>query len=1035
MIANNFNSIYSDTHLNWLKSAGITPPIAQIAGWKPVNVGFLVPTGDGFRHRLINFDPRYSYKTAWDKKTEDLPMPPLYGSHLPDFTSHMVFVVNGEKSVLAMRSAGFKNVISTFGELSRILEAAEALKGDSDYLAINHIPDLDETGDKASEKWIDACQQIGAYYQRYDLSLVLKSRFKMSSDEIQKKDIRDLWLLSRQDIETFQDLFWSMPMFERVDPPKEPITIEHASKTKIESARRPAAADVPHSLNQTLDFDRVRREIPLQDVIATKFQIKQVGAHFTTKEHDSLIVNPRYNKYHWNSRDEHGSTIDFVMRHIEPNFDEIEAAKWLYHFAGWILPEPEKRLPPTPITAERGTKSAESAKSKVKVVKINKPYLEASDIPDSGVIAIESGIGTNKTGAIGEAIKNDDRSFWVNHRVSLTESTGERLSDLGAVFEHYQGLQHEMPRLSKVISTLNSAHYLMNDQGDLPQFDSIIIDEDEQVLESLFGGTYRKNEGIQAYEVMVNIIKRARRVILADANMTQLTLKWISQYRDDIIHLKNEYIRERGTLYMMPSYDQLMEVMVKTIRDSQKPVAIACDQRRKAEEAYNFLTSFGFNVRVIHSGNSANKDTQAFVKNINQEIGKLDALIYSPSLGTGVDIQADVDSVFGVFLNATITPHDQDQMLGRCRKASHFYVFSQDVQRVLDVSPKKIWESYLKNIATYSKRHGVTIHHDDNGKLKLPEVTRDFLALYCQIKAKNNRMMLNPRKSFIAHMRKNFKIVDIEDNFIDLYHNKLKGIAKELREWRNTLILTCEPVERAEYDLAREQGRMTPEIEFGNKRHQIQDFYGLEIDEKLLGDWNKDGRNKLHFFINAHQGLDQLRERDIAQMEDGYPAHKWRLIADKVPILTACLRQVYGAKIHFDEISESEMLERLETFNLLYDRLRVDRLFHRQRHHSKDPLARLRWVLGQFGLTLLSIRRGQDKAYFYAVDEDRYQHMVELAGARCKHHEIEVDLSCLPTSDRFQNLVKHQNVGGNNQKKQESSKSAQNGHGKGGEAA
>jgi DNA primase len=111
--------------------------------------------------------------------------------------------------------------------------------------------------------------------------------------------------------------------------------------------------------NALLDLETIRAHNPIEAVVGETFKLKKVGAHFTSLEHGSLVVNPRTGWYHWNSKDERGDVFDFVGRHVlkldwSPHNPSLflEAIRYLAQRAGLSLPE-AKDLKASPRWAER----------------------------------------------------------------------------------------------------------------------------------------------------------------------------------------------------------------------------------------------------------------------------------------------------------------------------------------------------------------------------------------------------------------------------------------------------------------------------------------------------------------------------------------------------------------------------------------------------------------------------------------------------------------------------------------------------------
>src|SRR6185436_6629844 len=79
------------------------------------------------------------------------------------------------------------------------------------------------------------------------------------------------------------------------------------------------------------DADTVRSRARIEDIVEEFYPLKKEGRCYISKEHDSLVINPDRQWYHWNSRGEKGDVFDFVGRHVlnVVGFDSRRAADFM----------------------------------------------------------------------------------------------------------------------------------------------------------------------------------------------------------------------------------------------------------------------------------------------------------------------------------------------------------------------------------------------------------------------------------------------------------------------------------------------------------------------------------------------------------------------------------------------------------------------------------------------------------------------------------------------------------------------------------
>jgi hypothetical protein len=220
--------------------------------------------------------------------------------------------------------------------------------------------------------------------------------------------------------------------------------------------------------------------------------------------------------------------------------------------------------------------------------------------------------------------------------------------------------------------------------------DLVIIDESEQVLSHLFGGTITRSQGgvERAYDALKYEIENAKAVIALDADLGMLTAHavkllrpqdWQSHTR---IILNNPIpVAQKRELLLYQSETALRNELLRCIERGDR-CFVACNSKKAAlvlEKIIRTKLGKGIRLRTITSDNSRHPDEILFVQNIRDEFLKIQVLICSPSLGTGIDITfpdhknntpgglCKVDHVFGFFYPKVNTHTDMDQQLCRVR--------------------------------------------------------------------------------------------------------------------------------------------------------------------------------------------------------------------------------------------------------------------------------------------------------------------------------------------------------------------------------
>lgn len=231
-----------------------------------------------------------------------------------------------------------------------------------------------------------------------------------------------------------------------------------------------------------------------------------------------------------------------------------------------------------------------------------------------------------------------------------------------------------------------------------PAFDLVIIDESEQVFSHLVGDTITKKQGglDRCYDALVFEVQGAKSVVALDADLGMLTshvLRYLrpQDWRDNTsIVLNKPLVQEsQRKLQLYASEKALREELITCIQ-SGKRCFVTSNSKRQVDvlaEVLRKRLGSSIKMKVITSDNSRDLAEIEFVQNVREEILKIQVLICSPSLGTGIDITfpdpegieesglCKVDCVFGFFYPKVNTHTDMDQQLWRVRNPGHVKVW------------------------------------------------------------------------------------------------------------------------------------------------------------------------------------------------------------------------------------------------------------------------------------------------------------------------------------------------------------------------
>ncbi len=258
----------------------------------------------------------------------------------------------------------------------------------------------------------------------------------------------------------------------------------------------------------------------------------------------------------------------------------------------------------------------------------------------------------------------------------------------------------------------------------------------------------------------------------------------------------------------------------------------------------------------IHSDNSGSEENVAFIKDITNAVKDVDALLTSPSLGTGVDInEYHFDVVYGIFHAKSQTATECAQQLYRYRPhvPIHVWVAPRPPFGYQETNAQKIKERILQTNEVTAFLIRIDRETGRRG------VEKDWaLDTYCQILAARNRSINNLRtdlQDLLTEMGN--KIISMGGDEDTFALDQMKKAAAALDTAYYSAITKAKNISPTEYRQRQSKDYLKPEEVFECEKFRLQDTYGIEVTESLV---EKDAGGKLSRAISAFEAI--LKEPD-----------------------------------------------------------------------------------------------------------------------------------------------------------------------------
>ncbi|UYD31086.1 DUF3854 domain-containing protein (plasmid) [Tolypothrix sp. PCC 7712] len=515
--------------------------------------------------------------------------------------------------------------------------------------------------------------------------------------------------------------------------------------------------------------------------------------------------------------------------------------------------------------------------------------LEIKDLPQQGIIGIDSNKGTGKTKFIAKTTAKSQKVLSASHRIALSQNLCARANldyrgDLDKFNGNFiKGAAYTL-RIGFCVDSL-----LAIDPQKFAGCD-LIIDEIVQVVRHLLTSSTCDRNGKRPALLarFAELIRVSRRIIVADADLNNQTLDYIKELRGDdtpIFLIRNDYQPEPYHVTLIQAKDKsaIINNLIADARQLQpgKTLYVTTDSKATSKTTARLLQKAipGIRILLINSETSGNTVEKRFMKTPDPVIaqGLYDVIICTPTMATGVSIELKdfIAKVYGIFTGASSTDADMSQSLIRVRDNVERVVWCNE--RGTNYCKVSRSSNYLEIKNQLQQRTDATVSliRSNLRPDMVEEITNynwhdnPHVNLYARISAEQNYSMMNLRDALLIRLKHEGHHIKIDYQQSQSSVNVLLKEAKEeIQITEAQAIVAAADLTYAEVALLESQESVSPEDALAVTKFYLKDFYCL--DELTIEDvlWDKNGQRRGELLnLEAQLNPDLALDRTAKSLE------------------------------------------------------------------------------------------------------------------------------------------------------------------------
>jgi hypothetical protein len=649
--------------------------------------------------------------------------------------------------------------------------------------------------------------------------------------------------------------------------------------------------------------------------------------------------------------------------------------------------------------------------------------LALENLPDEGILAIASAKGTGKTKFIAQTVRSAGQVLSAGHRVALMRNLCERLKldyrgDLDKVQGQFINQSGYSLRIGFCVDSL-----LAIDPQKFQGCD-LIIDELVQVLRHLITSSTCAKDGRRPVLLarFKELVRVARRVIVADADLDNTSLRYLQELRGQthsLFLIRNDAQPESYAVTFLDSPNSSI-ITSRLLADvGQLPAGqvllAATDSKRTSKVLARQIQKQHPDRRIllINSDTSGCAAEREFIETPDAVLDRqeYDVVVVSPSMATGVSIESQgiIAKVYGIFNGVSSTDADMAQALDRVREPVCRVVWCAEQGRNYSPISRSTNPIELKRHLQEQTSATVQLIRTSLNTSAIEAIGQyDWQAdphvnLWAQIGAEQNRSMAHLRTALLVRLRFEGKRVNVEiaqSNAV--IQEKLKATRSEITQLDAEALLTAPILTSADVLQLEQKEILSPEDSKAIARYYFCEFYGVDPAaltlEMIIDD--KNGRRRgelLNLEAQLFPGLAVDRTAKALERQA-----IWNQGLCPWDISKAELRRVLREKLRLNEFLDPDKEWTEEDLEEYANEARKHATTIKQvchftisnalRKDGKPKLADaqiIHQLLSQMGVKVKLHWRGsgKNKHRVYRLDRDRWQQMMTILAQRQMRRE------------------------------------------------
>ena len=652
-------------------------------------------------------------------------------------------------------------------------------------------------------------------------------------------------------------------------------------------------------------------------------------------------------------------------------------------------------------------------------------------IPDHGcILAIKSGLGTNKTGWMLRIIKEFNKlGIYANimgYRNNLLHQTIKRGKDKQKIVIYH--LNEDDDAISyddNLAFCINSGYKAERN------FDNnlLVLDESISVLLHLInGGTLKGFEQKRAMNILERAIKKASRVILLDGNNNDLIVDFIASLDPSKKLIKVENTRkiaphkiifadgviqnESGEFDLKP---RAKSHLIKMLTDKDCVPFIASDSKKFAHELYEKLLKEGKKGILISADTICEPHVKECLKDPDTWVkaNKAQFAIITPSCESG--FSSEINNYFThkfSFFCGVLGTSSQHQIMFRLRDNSieHFvYCPQRSLVNNHEMPTGYTAESISKILnerVTLSALMGMDIAANESAKTIIEarlEAQKDdkWFNLSCQLWALANYEADNLRKCLMySVIEAGNEVTELQIEIDESLDDEIKGIKKELLEKEAILLDKCETFDNLDdvKKIEKQENNLHTQRKIKKSKILLERLPGMAEHpayiENSLGFWHNVVTER--GYISGHQNYVKLlnfettnkrHEVDIFTKTTSEYYYKASLIGLNYLKVSALhdlkfLERIKPGKEYHKQSPELiQIFDEIKASPKLQTALGIERLReYEDGRHYIEMLRKLLSIIGvKLGKAVKKLSSDGVKLPHYQIDDDAFNNPLRLA--------------------------------------------------------